>query len=183
MITAIDKHGGLYPIDKMDAHVKNTPHLAVSIFLFHRGKLLLQQRASHKYHSGDLWANTCCSHPRWQESPDNCATRRVFEELGFSAEVKFFGKIKYAADVGQELFENESVFCYVGRLPDKTSVENFNKNEVRAVSWIDLESLRKEVMDKPQRYTKWIRIYVLKHFDLLQQAACQIGEPMLMQQP
>jgi len=171
MITAIDKDGGLYPIEKMDAHVKNVPHQAISVFLFQRGKLLLQQRASHKYHSGGLWANTCCSHPRWQESPDICATRRISEELGFSAEVTFFGKIDYAADVGGELFENESAFCYVGTMPDKTSVENFNKEEVKAVRWIDLETLRKEVTQNPQSYTQWIRIYVLKHFDLLHQAA------------
>ena len=42
----------------------------------------MQQRADGKYHSGGLWANTCCSHPRWNESLDDCAHRRQFEELG-----------------------------------------------------------------------------------------------------
>jgi len=171
MITAIDEDGSFYPIEKMDAHVQNVPHLAVSVFLFRDGKLLLQQRASHKYHSGDLWANTCCSHPRWQESPDTCASRRIGEELGFSAEITLFGKIDYAADVGHSLFENESAFCYVGAISANTPIDNFNTDEVKALRWIDLDCLRKEVTLKPQSYTEWIRIYVLKHFELLNEAA------------
>jgi len=171
MITAIDEDGSFYPIEKLDAHVKNVPHLAISVFIFHDGELLIQQRAPHKYHSGNLWANTCCSHPRWQESPDSCASRRIAEELGFSANINFFGKIDYAADVGGSLFENESAYCYVGTMPKNTSINNFNKDEVRALRWIGLDRLRDEVKSTPQNYTQWIRIYVLKHFDLLYDAA------------
>jgi len=171
MITAIDENGGLYPIGKMHAHVENVPHLAISVFLFHRGKLLLQQRATQKYHSGGLWANTCCSHPRWQESPDSCAKRRISEELGFAAPVQFFGKINYAADVGGDLFENESAFCYVGTMPDNTRLDNFDEKEVKAVRWIGLDRLKSEISKNPEKYTQWIRIYVLKHFELLHQAA------------
>jgi len=179
MITAIDEDGRLYPIEKMDAHVKNVPHLAISVFIFHDGKLLIQQRASHKYHSGNLWANTCCSHPRWQESPDICASRRITEELGFSANIKFFGKIDYAADVGRSLFENESAYCYVGTMPDNTSINNFNKDEVKALRWIGLDRLRDEVKSKPQSYTQWIRIYVLKHFELLSEAAMKHDDGLI----
>lgn len=183
MITAINEDGSLYPIEKLDAHVRNVPHQAISVFLFHEGKLLLQQRASHKYHSGNLWANTCCSHPRWQESPDSCAERRIAEELGFSAKIKFIGTIDYAADVGNSLYENESAFCYVGTFPDNTAIDEFNQDEVQAVRWIDLDSLRMEVTSKPQRYTQWIRIYVLKHFELLNAAAMEHSKnvTMLMQ--
>ena len=52
-------------IDKLEAHTTGTLHEAFSIFvIIKKGEILLQRRALHKYHSGGLWTNTCCSHPR-----------------------------------------------------------------------------------------------------------------------
>jgi len=82
-IIAIDPVNGAYPIDKLEAHLQNVPHVAISIFVFDNKHLLLQQRAATKYHSAGLWANTVCSHPRWNESPEACAERRMDEELGW----------------------------------------------------------------------------------------------------
>ncbi len=52
--------------EKITAHEKGMLHRAFSVFLFHGDSLLLQKRASSKYHCGGLWTNTCCSH-RGQE--------------------------------------------------------------------------------------------------------------------
>src|ERR1035437_4670827 len=50
---------------KMEAHRNGLTHRALSVIVRDRdGRLLLQRRASGKYHSGGLWTNTCCSHPR-----------------------------------------------------------------------------------------------------------------------
>jgi isopentenyl-diphosphate delta-isomerase len=50
--------------EKMEAHQKGLLHRAFSVFIFNEeGKMLLQQRAINKYHSGGLWTNACCSHP------------------------------------------------------------------------------------------------------------------------
>ena len=46
-------------------------------FVFDRGELLIQRRALSKYHCGGLWANTCCTHPHWNETLDACANRRL----------------------------------------------------------------------------------------------------------
>ena len=82
LITAIADDGSYYPVEKLEAHIRNIRHLAVSVFIFNSGRLLLQKRAAGKHHSGLLWANTCCSHPRWQESPEECARREIEEETG-----------------------------------------------------------------------------------------------------
>ena len=51
-------------MEKMEAHQKGMLHRAFSVFIYNkRGEMLLQQRASGKYHSPDLWTNACCSHP------------------------------------------------------------------------------------------------------------------------
>ena len=49
---------------KLVAHRNGLRHRAVSGFVFSKeGNLLIQRRAFSKYHSGGLWANSCCSHP------------------------------------------------------------------------------------------------------------------------
>ena len=56
-------------MEKQEAHIKGLMHRAFSIFVFNdKNELLLQKRAIDKYHSGGLWTNTCCSHPRKNET-------------------------------------------------------------------------------------------------------------------
>ncbi len=186
----------LYPIDKLEAHVKDVPHVAVSIFIFHKNRLLLQRRAQTKYHSGGLWANTVCSHPRWQETVADCATRRLQEEIGLQCGLKRFGVIDYRAQVG-ELFENEQVHCYVGRCPgtdqdstmpyfQKKSVPGdpvakpvllcnnpqvaFNPDEVMEVSWLTLEEIDAQIQATPEAFTEWFKIYMSSHRQMIYSA-------------
>src|SRR3954454_14617983 len=72
-------------MEKMEAHRKGVLHRAFSVFIFNdHQEMLLQQRAIGKYHSGGLWTNACCSHPRPGEETEAAAIRRLDEELGFS---------------------------------------------------------------------------------------------------
>ena len=72
-------------MEKQEAHVKGVLHRAFSVFIFNENdELLLQQRAFHKYHSGGLWTNTCCSHPAPGEDTAAAAERRLSEEMGFT---------------------------------------------------------------------------------------------------
>ncbi len=175
VITAIDDDGGLYPIGKLDAHVRNVPHLAVSVFVFNQGRLLLQQRADCKYHSGGLWANTCCSHPRWNESLPDCAVRRLEEEVGCAFPLTPFGKINYKAQVGK-LFENETAHCFAGYVDDDTLPTLFNTDEVQAVRWQALAELRDDIQTDPDAFSPWIRIYIREHYDLISSAAAATAQ-------
>lgn len=177
VITAIGENGDLYPINKWDAHAQNVHHLAVSVFLFNRGQMLLQQRAQCKYHSGGLWANTCCSHPRWNESLDDCAKRRLYEEVGCrEIDLVNFGTITYQADVGGALYENELAHCFVGYVQDDTLPTLFNREEVQAVRWHDISRLREDIKNNREHYSKWIRIYIEKHYDMIADVAFGANE-------
>src|ERR1051325_6835214 len=82
LVNANDEQIGT--MEKMEAHAKAMLHRAFSVFVFNaRGEMLLQQRALSKYHSGGLWSNACCSHPRPGEDTLRAAERRLQEELGF----------------------------------------------------------------------------------------------------
>ncbi len=68
---------------KLDAHRRGLKHRAISVLVRNsRGEFLLQQRAAGKYHSGGLWTNACCSHPRPGEDTADAARRRLLDEMG-----------------------------------------------------------------------------------------------------
>ncbi len=167
-ITAIENLSAksFYAIDKLEAHIKNIPHVAISIFVFHEDRLLLQRRAGTKYHSAGLWANTVCSHPRWNESVHDCAQRRLNEELGWQVPLQRFGSIDYAAKVG-ELFENEHVHCFHGSHNAKNNVETFNPAEVDSIEWLTISEILDQISKRPETFTEWFKIYMTNHKQMI----------------
>ncbi len=160
VIPAIASDGSLFPIDKLEAHRRGQKHLAVSVFVFSGDKLLLQQRADGKYHCGGLWANTCCTHPHWDEPALACANRRLHEELGLTLALQPCAVVDYSADVGNGLTENERVHVFRGDMLAPIEVSSFNNTEVQAVAWTDFNELRHQVARQPERFTPWLRIYL-----------------------
>lgn len=159
-IAAIDVDGKLFPAEKLKVHEDGTQHLAISIFLFLDGKMLLQRRANGKYHSGGLWANACCSHPLWGESLEDCAVRRLEEELGSAVALRSHGVVDYYADVGDGLIENERATIFSGELTDLGSELHINQDEVQAVELFDPEQLRFRLEMHPERFAAWFREYM-----------------------
>ena len=97
-------------MEKQEAHIKGLLHRAFSIFIFNsKGEVLLQQRALHKYHSGGLWTNTCCSHPRNGETTIQAANRRLKEEMGMSCALKEEFSFIYKAKLDNDLYEHELI--------------------------------------------------------------------------
>lgn len=168
LITAIGEDGGLHPVEKLDAHIRNVQHLAISVFILDGDRLLLQKRAEGKYHSGLLWANTCCSHPRWNETTDDCAPRRLQEELGWTLPLKRFGEITYSADVGGGLFENEIAHCFVAHAPADIPLDRYDPAEVAALEWLSLDQIDGRLASDPGRFTQWFRIYMTRHRHLME---------------
>ena len=157
----------LQPLEKMEVHKKGLRHKAISVFLFSGKELLIQQRALSKYHTPGLWANTCCTHPYWQEAPEACAKRRLYQELGINvSELVYKDKIEYKAEVGNDLIEHEIVDIFVCYFDKKSSVTiNINPEEVLSTKWINIDNLISEIRKNPDQFTPWIRIYMDKHRD------------------
>ena len=157
--------GRLQPVGKLEVHVKGLRHKAVSVFVLEGRRVLVQQRALAKYHTPGLWANTCCTHPRWDEDPAACAVRRLREELGIEGLFPAFAdRVEYRADVGGGLVEHELVDIFVAEAPPGLRVAPA-PDEVMAVRWVDLYDLSAEVLRNPERFTPWLRIYLTEHRD------------------
>jgi isopentenyl-diphosphate delta-isomerase len=145
--------------EKIKAHREGKLHRAFSIFIFNsKGELLLQKRAKSKYHSGGLWSNTCCSHPRPKETMEEAVKRRLKEEMGIECEFKFFDKIIYKAKVG-DLIENEIDYIFVGNFDGNPKP---SKDEVEDWKWIKLDDLKDDIKKNPEKYTPWLKIILSK---------------------
>ncbi|MEY4982298.1 MAG: hypothetical protein RIR62_564 [Pseudomonadota bacterium] len=155
--------GRLVPVGKLEVHQKGLRHKAVSVFVTRGREVLIQQRAGSKYHTPLLWANTCCTHPRWDEDATACAIRRLREELGITGLYPAFAdRVEYRADVGGGLVEHELVDIFLAEAPAGLGVTP-NPDEVEAVRWVDLYDLAAEVARAPERFTPWLRIYMGEH--------------------
>ena len=163
MIPGIRDDGSFYPIEKIDAHVRGIRHLAVSIFIFDGDELLIQQRAIGKYHCGGQWANTCCTHPHWDEAPEQTALRRLNEELGFSLPVEERLIVEYSADVGNGLWEKERVHMFRADVSKDALDIAPNPEEVSQTRWVTASALREDMNASPALYTPWFRIYLNRY--------------------
>lgn len=159
--------GELHPVDKLSVHHRGLRHPAVSVFLFVGDELLIQRRALDKYHTPGLWANTCCTHPLWGEVPEQCAIRRLEEELGISGvNLTSKGHIEYRADVGGNMIEHEVVDLFLAT-PETRPTITPNPREASETAWITLPELEAAIESTPEKYTPWLRIYVERHRDRL----------------
>ncbi len=160
-------NGTLTPVDKLQAHIQGLRHKAVSVFVMNRGRVLIQQRALGKYHTPGLWANTCCTHPLWEEPAEACAVRRLRQELGIAGLGPVHrGQVEYRADVGGGLIEHELVEIFLAEAPDDLKVVP-NPDEVMAVRWVGFQDLAAEVARRPDEFTPWLRIYLAEHRDAI----------------
>lgn len=149
-----DRQVGL--MEKQEAHIKGLLHRAFSIFIFNtKNELLLQKRANQKYHSGGLWTNTCCSHPRDNESTIDAAYRRLNEEMGMTCDLELKFNFIYKAKLDNNLYEHELDHVFFGF---SDTIPKINKKEVCAFDYKTLEFLKKDIIISPNNYTEWFKI-------------------------
>lgn len=161
------RDGVLTPVEKLEVHKLGLRHPAISVFLRDGDRILIQRRALSKYHTPGYWANTCCTHPHWDEAPEACALRRMEEELGVTGiTVHYREEVEYRADVGQGLTEHEVVQIYVSDAPEGLIVTP-NPDEVMAVEWVTLPDLARRIAEQPDQFTPWLKVYMQDHADVI----------------
>lgn len=155
--------------EKLAAHRRGVLHRAFSVFVFNdEGELLLQRRAPGKYHSGGLWSNTCCSHPRPGEPTDRAARRRLGEEMGIDCDLEHLFSFSYRAAFPDGLIEHEYDHVFVGYSDE---VPRCDPGEVMDYRWTSLPALRADMDEDPASFTVWFRMALNDFYDVLSSAA------------
>jgi isopentenyl-diphosphate delta-isomerase len=143
-------------MEKMEAHQKGVLHRAFSVFIFNsKGEILLQKRNSEKYHSGGLWSNTCCSHPRVGEGLERATSRRLMEEMGMSTTLLPIFSFQYKSNLDHAMIEHELDHVFIGY---SNEIPKPNKEEVEDYRYMSPELIELEFKKHPDEYTTWLKI-------------------------
>lgn len=157
--------------DKTETHINEHLHRAFSLFIFNteNREMLIQRRALGKYHSGGLWSNACCSHPRKGEDLHRSVIRRLREELGIDFDnlysetnvsksadspivelgvFRYYKKFDTCAE-----YEIDHVFLWT--IQQKTLELKVSSEEIAETRWIALPDLKKWLSAKPEDFTAW----------------------------
>jgi len=140
---------------KLEAHKNKMLHRALSVFICNSsGEWLMQRRALGKYHSGGLWSNACCSHPKPGESVMEAAQRRLKEELGIESNLTEIFSFVYMEPVGNNLTEHEFDHVFFGisdQLPETDPAE------VMEWKYMNFSDLNDDILRNPEKFTVWLR--------------------------
>ena len=165
LVNAHDEPIGV--MEKMEAHRKGLLHRAFSVFIFNtKGELLLQQRAMQKYHSAGLWTNTCCSHPRANETVVAAAERRLQEEMGFTTPLQKIFDFIYKAPFNNGLIEHEFDHVFVGYYDEAIAPST---DEVHHYCFETMDVIQENLHRQPHLYTAWFQIAFPKVYAWWQQ--------------
>lgn len=146
--------------EKLKAHQTGILHRAFSVLIFNsKGEMLLQKRASNKYHSAGLWTNACCSHPRPNEAMLIAVGRRLNEEMGIETQPTFAYKFIYETELDNNLIEHELDHVFIAHY---NNAPNINAEEVADWKFASVNSIREDVDINPERYTHWFKL-ILAH--------------------
>lgn len=156
-VILVNEHDDMIGImDKLEAHKQGLLHRAFSIFIFNtKGDMLLQQRAISKYHSGGLWTNACCSHPKPGENTKGAAQRRLKEELGFETLIEKIFDFTYKAEFENGLVEHEFDHVFAGGYEGKLDVD---PDEVSDFCYKEVSEIKNMLQTHPQKFTAWFHI-------------------------
>lgn len=159
-----DNHIG--KIEKLKAHTSPILHRAFSVFLFDGNKMLIQKRAEGKYHSGGLWANACCSHPRANKSFKDSVLERIKFELGIveNIDLNEVFSFTYLSKYAENLYEYEFDHVLIGKYNSEKKI-NYNTEEISEVKWIEIAELKEEMLRYPQNFATWFIICANKAID------------------
>jgi isopentenyl-diphosphate Delta-isomerase len=165
LVNELDQQIGLMP--KLEAHEKAILHRAFSVFVLNKkNEIMLQQRASQKYHSPLLWTNTCCSHQREGESNIEAGSRRLYEEMGFDTDLKELFHFIYKAPFDNGLTEHELDHVMIGYYDREPKI---NTDEVEAWKWMKIEDVKEDMLLNPEIYTVWFKIIFDEFYHFLEE--------------
>ena len=134
---------------------KGKRHRAYTALLFHKGRMLLQQRSRKKLLWPGAWDVSFTSHVYPGETYQQAASRRALQELNAHVgELNDVHSFVYFAPQGENA-ENEFCRVLVGEFDGKIEP---NTDEMMSVRWATINELKADVASNPGAYTPWFKL-------------------------
>lgn len=131
-------------------------HRAFSLFLFNeRRELLLQQRSATKRLWPGYWSNSCCSHPRRDESIQTATQRRLSDELNVTATLEYVYKFRYQVNFGEAGSENELCHVFLGTTGGDLRP---NVGEIAEIQFVTAHELSAKLEAGADAFTPWLKM-------------------------
>ena len=166
LVTVDDKEIGT--LGKEEVHKRGLLHRAFSVFLYDGEYMLLQKRAEGKYHSGGLWTNACCSHPRAGEDLEEAVHKRMRLEIGLDTDVREVFSFTYLTQFAEDLYEYEYDHVFLGTY-DSSQPIVLDPEEASDYRWVSLTDLKQELLLEPETFTSWFLIAISKVLPIIEQ--------------
>ena len=130
-------------------------HRAYTVFLFHRGKMLLQRRSQKKLLWPGAWDVSYTSHvypgETYQQAAQRKAPQELAAEVGDLEDTAFF---VYFAPQGENA-ENEFCRVLVGEFDGRVAP---NPDEASEIRWTGLSEVEADLKTRPENYTPWFKL-------------------------
>lgn len=143
-------------VEKIEAHKKGILHRAISVLIFNsKGEMLIQRRATNKYHSGGLWSNAACTHPSPDETTYEAAIRRLQEEMGISTDLSHLYSFVYKVNLNNGMIEHEFDHVFIGVTDQKPTL---NPEEASAFKYLSIQKIKDEMTYSPANFSAWFKL-------------------------
>lgn len=163
--------------EKIQTHINGQLHRAYSVFIYCKDekKLLLQKRNKEKYHSGEKWSNSFCSHPYCGESWFEALQRGALDELNLSLSINrifkcnsnmqpqfldknlfFAGSFTYYSKY-KDLSERELDYVFVYEINSIMNNISFSKSEVSELKWLTIDEIEDWFNKHPNDFSSWFK--------------------------
>ena len=130
-------------------------HRAYTAFIFHKGKMLLQQRSAKKLLWPGAWDVSFTSHVYPGETYQQAASRRALQELKAKVgELTDVYSFVYFAPQGANA-ENEFCRVLVGDFDGNVTP---NQDEMMSIRWSRVSEVKMDLASHPDSYTPWFKL-------------------------
>ena len=163
-------------------YINHYPAL-IDVFLFNKsGEILLQRRGYNKRANPGKLHTSIGGHVNWGEKPEFCLVHECMEELGAPTflfpndsyeealkklvsythkaalvkEVKEFFRNYLQSEIENQRRIKDRIWLYFGRYDGPAEAPS---EEVAGYEWFNLDTLEKEMEDKPNEFTAGLKLY------------------------
>ena len=147
LITEVDKQNKIIGKGKPSSFfATNKIHRSSNLLLFDElGRLLLQKRSKNKILYPGMYSFSVSGAVNLKETHKRTIIREMKEEIGIQINCRPLFTYRFF-----DVFDKSFAILFIGHYQGKLTI---NKEEVDSVKWMTMNSIKKDLLERPLRYS------------------------------